>query len=394
MTIEFHTATKKDNKMPNQDERLHALDALRAIMMLLGLVIHTAASYMTTDLGQGWPLKDVNSTHLSFDILSGYIHGFRMPIFFAVAGFFSALLFFNQSPKSMLLNRIKRILLPLLVFLLLLWPINAFIWTYGFSVMEHSASPWQDTWNTILNIKTYLPENTIHLWFLYYLVYFSFFGYLIGLLQNRFQKTSLGLQSIYNAMMKYPLIRPIIFATLTFVFLLSIENPLPEQQGQFIPNWQAFIFYFSFYVFGWFLFGSKHLISTLPKHSWKLLLLAIPTHLAFMALNATGKTELSILCVIHALSTWLFVFSIFGLFIRYFSQRSQLMRFISNGAYWIYLIHLPVVAFFTIALLGMEMHSSIKFLIVFLSSLFVCMISYRYWVQSSVISVFLNGRRF
>ena len=380
--------------MPNQNERLHALDALRAIMMLLGLVIHTAASYMTTDLGQGWPLKDASSTHVIFDLLSGYIHGFRMPVFFAVAGFFSALLFFNQSPNRMLLNRIKRILLPFLVFLFLLWPINAFIWTYGFSIMESSASPWQDTWNIIVNIKTYLPESSIHLWFLYYLVYFSIIAFLFGQLQNRFQKTSSAIQSIFNAAMKYPLVRPFMFAALAFALLFMIENPLPEQQGKFIPNWQAFIYYLSFYMFGWLLFGSKHLIATLPKYSWILLILAIPIHFAFMVLNATGKTELIILCALHALSNWLFVFSIFGLFIRYFSQHSEVMRFISNGAYWMYLIHLPVVAFFTIALLGLDIHSSIKFLIVFLSSLFVCVISYRYWVKNSIVSVFLNGKRY
>lgn len=34
---------------PHKTERLHSLDALRAIMMLLGLVIHSAITYGTID---------------------------------------------------------------------------------------------------------------------------------------------------------------------------------------------------------------------------------------------------------------------------------------------------------------------------------------------------------
>lgn len=45
-----------------KSERLHALDSLRSIMMLLGLVIHSAISYGTIDYGADWPIKDSNTT--------------------------------------------------------------------------------------------------------------------------------------------------------------------------------------------------------------------------------------------------------------------------------------------------------------------------------------------
>ena len=60
--------------------------------MLLGLVIHSGITYGVLDYGNDWPLRDPNSTHLINDFIVYFIHSFRMPIFFVVAGFFGALL--------------------------------------------------------------------------------------------------------------------------------------------------------------------------------------------------------------------------------------------------------------------------------------------------------------
>ena len=105
---------------PPKTERLHSLDSLRAIMIMLGLVIHTAITYDTIEHGAEWPLKDPNYTHESMSWLFWFIHIFRMPVFFIISGFFGALLFYDKSPKIMLKNRIKRVLFPLVVFLFLL----------------------------------------------------------------------------------------------------------------------------------------------------------------------------------------------------------------------------------------------------------------------------------
>ena len=77
---------------PQKTERIHALDSLRAIMMLLGIVLHTAMTYSVTDYSPGWPYKDISATHLSNDYMHELIHSFRMQIFFVVAGFFASLL--------------------------------------------------------------------------------------------------------------------------------------------------------------------------------------------------------------------------------------------------------------------------------------------------------------
>ena len=64
----------------SKTERIHSLDSLRAIMMLLGLVIHSAITYGMIE-GYHWPLKDPETTGPFMDYLVLFIHSFRMPIF-------------------------------------------------------------------------------------------------------------------------------------------------------------------------------------------------------------------------------------------------------------------------------------------------------------------------
>jgi len=40
-----------------KNERVYSLDALRGIMMLLGLIIHTAITYGTLDFGEAWTIR-------------------------------------------------------------------------------------------------------------------------------------------------------------------------------------------------------------------------------------------------------------------------------------------------------------------------------------------------
>ena len=93
-------------------KRLHSLDAMRALLMLLGVYFHLSLAYVT--FGGGWA-TDVNSTSPFFDFFYGFLHYFRMHAFFLIAGFFGSLLYHKRGSKKMIANRFKRIFLPLIV---------------------------------------------------------------------------------------------------------------------------------------------------------------------------------------------------------------------------------------------------------------------------------------
>ncbi len=90
------------------DARRHDMDALRAFAMLLGIALHAALAY----IGIGWIVSDERAS-LGLGILVGAIHGFRMPLFFLLSGYFSAMLWRNRGLAHLLSQRARRILLPL-----------------------------------------------------------------------------------------------------------------------------------------------------------------------------------------------------------------------------------------------------------------------------------------
>ena len=103
-------------------QRYHAFDSLRAVMMLLGLVLHSAMGYVAFPTDRVWPFKDPHPSAF-FDLLVMFIHTFRMPVFFVIAGFFAAFLYTTRGANTLLRNRAQRIALPLACGWIILFPL-------------------------------------------------------------------------------------------------------------------------------------------------------------------------------------------------------------------------------------------------------------------------------
>ena len=123
-----------------EKKRYHDLDALRAFAMLLGIVLHGAISFFPLSI---WPAQDIHQPEVSvptqlvetlgqvgletprsvnlYEMLLHAIHGFRLPLFFLVSGFFTAMLWRNRGLKQLAKHRAKRILLPLAIFVPVTW---------------------------------------------------------------------------------------------------------------------------------------------------------------------------------------------------------------------------------------------------------------------------------
>ena len=96
------------------NDRLHALDALRAFALFLGIYFHASLSYMP-GLDE-WVVTD-SSTGPVIWLLSGFSHLFRMSLFFFIAGYFARLVYHRKGFGYFVRDRAKRIALPLLMFL-------------------------------------------------------------------------------------------------------------------------------------------------------------------------------------------------------------------------------------------------------------------------------------
>lgn len=100
-------------------QRWHDLDALRGFAMLLGIALHAALSFYPTI----WPVTDVTASADShFDDFVLAVHGFRMPLFFMLSGFFTVLLWRRRGLHDLLWHRTRRLLFPFVLAVILIGP--------------------------------------------------------------------------------------------------------------------------------------------------------------------------------------------------------------------------------------------------------------------------------
>lgn len=377
--------------LAHKTERLHSLDSLRAIMMLMGLVLHSAITYAISDWGGAWPLKDPGLTHLSNDFIVGFIHAFRMQIFFVVSGFFGAMLFYERNPLKMVNNRMARIVFPFIVFVLLLWPTVFF--AFGYSNLVFSGNPEALTkvlsnfsdWNILV------PPRTFHLWFLYYLAMITCSVVVLALVAKKIPAATGTISKAFNWAIQKPILRILVFAGLSAIVYFIMGASQVDTSTSFIPDFNTFIYYFVFYIVGWILFKSKHLLDTFKKYDWINTVLGI---ILFTILFFNNGLSYEATILLKSIMVWLLIFGITGLFIRYGSNHSARMRYLSDSSYWVYLVHLPFVAFIPSLIVDWPIPVTLKFLIVLVSTTIICYVSYHYLVRGTFIGRFLNGRKY
>lgn len=114
---------------PPPARRLHGLDALRAFAMLLGIGLHAALSFIPGF----WAVQDNKAGFAGpFDEFLVAVHGFRMPIFFLMSGFFTAMLWRRRGLGYLVNHRLRRIALPLLIGLVTVIPVMNLV--YGWAI--------------------------------------------------------------------------------------------------------------------------------------------------------------------------------------------------------------------------------------------------------------------
>jgi glucan biosynthesis protein C len=377
---------------PHKTERLHSLDALRAIMMLLGLVIHSAITYGTIDYGTGWSLKNPNTTHLSNDFIVIFIHAFRMQTFFLVAGFFGALLFYERRPLKMMKNTTSRIVLPFLVFLFLLWPSIIFTFDYTQAIFEGSNDALAKALSSFSSLEVLIPKSTFHLWFLYYLAMITFISVGLALVFRKLPKVTRSISKAFYWVIQKTVLRIVIFASISAMVYFLMGAYEVATSSSLIPDLNTFFYYFVFYMLGWLLFKSKHLLATFLKYDWLNVMIGVLLFLVYFLMNDALSYEAQI--VLKSLFVWCLIFGITCLFIRYGSRHSAKMRYISDASYWVYLVHLSFTAIIASLIVDWLIPATLKFLVVLISTGVICFVSYHYLDRNTFIENFLNGRKY
>lgn len=373
-----------------RSQRIRALDALRAIMMLLGFVAHAAPIYGTVNYGELPGLVNPIGGSRAFDFLFEWVHSFRVPTFFLASGYFGALLFYRRGALRMLRNRAERILLPLIAGVVLIYPLNAFAFVYSLSVLRGLVDPWNYAWAFVSN-GHFFPLRPDHLWFLYYLVTYSALTCGLFTVVRRFPEFEKRLYRLTAIVLSRSvtcllLLGGLIFANLVWSNEIALATTL-----SFHLTLKLLAGHYVCYFLGWMIYSTETL-SHFRSHSWGYLTGAtLILTVALWLPRSVGETWFIQQQVLRAFATALFVLGFLAVFLRYFEFESPSLSYVVDASYWVYIVHLPLMMFSVGLIHGYRLPVALKFVFLILLSAVPSFVTYHFFVRDKWIGRFLSG---
>ncbi len=390
-----------------------ALDNLRVVAMLLGLVTHGVLPYKSTSIGQ-YPIRDTQRSVIA-DACYFAVHDFRMQVFFLVAGFAAASLAERRGVAGLAFNRIKRIILPLLLAVPVITPLMHFLFTYHQVDRETGQVGVADGyvnpgvfWSELAPIEWAGPN--FHLWFLYYLALCCLPLLLCLTVGRRLIPVQVAIAAdetfrwFLGRWWKTPVLAVVCIPVLWTMSDWWIDTP----QG-WEPQSLIFLYYLGFFLFGAMLGRHRDLLPRFGRHWAAMLAIAnfvvLPTMLK-LTISGNWIEEESgsrtpawfvgwkaAAIFVGALYTWLSVEGLIGLFQRHFAGSSRSWRYLAEASYWCYLAGFPVQVALQVWLAPHAMPVVVKFLLVNAATFAVLLASYELVVRHGWIGLLLNGKR-
>jgi glucans biosynthesis protein C len=388
----------------NQGERLHSLDAVRAFALLAGIVLHVSWPFLPGLAGTSWALADPSSS-VALGVLFYTIHNFRMPLFFMIAGFFARVLLHRRGVWPFIRNRTMRILVPLVIGWVLLYPLiwAAFAWPVmkanGF-VLPRLPSFFNSRWSFPL----------AHLWFLYYLLLMYGSALACRWMCLRLIDRHGGLRRLLDhgltRLMGSRWMALLLALLPAYCLFLNAEwftwFGLATPDTSLRPSVPPTVTFGTAFTLGWWLNRHIALLRSWECH-WRrhvaegALLTAVCLILAgvtptYAAAPHNAHTLIYATCYMTA--SWSWSFGIIGVAMAYCAQPSAARRYLADASYWMYLVHLPVVLILQAAMRDQPWPWTLKFALNLGVTFAVLLASYQSLVRFSPIGLLLNGRRF
>lgn len=341
--------------------RSDALDAARAIAMVLVVATHAALSFMVTPIG--WAVQD-RSQHLGVDLYVWIVRAFAMPTFFWLSGYFSRAVLDAGGVRGYVRHRVVRILIPLALALVPCSLVLGWEWDWGRAVMARPG--------VAANIpklqSSELPVVLGHLWYLYYLLWLSLAGLVIAKLARAVQlriPASLGVLAVP--------------ALITFGVLAALRSLHTDTPLGFVPDLPIGLYMGGYFAWGWIVHGRPEELARYGCWAWRALAIAPVLLAVVISTLYRGLAAIEDAPIYASAASALFAIAMMvgflGLCVRY-GRPHRLLRLAADSSYWFYIAHLPIVVALQILLAPVAVPGLFKFAAIVVVTSAVCMGSY------------------
>lgn len=359
--------------------------------MGLGVLLHASLPFVPYR-------RDDTGGDLVLDHLFLAIHGFRMPLFFVLSGFFTAMLLARRGLRSLVAQRLRRVGLPLAASVVTILPLLYLSFILGYVALEVGGGVDQAeiTGGLLGEIGDAADEKggddgvLSHLWFLWMLLWLmAVMVAVVGvgrvvcrLAGRRFS----GASRLRWALLPASLLPQLLMRELVIG---------PDTSSSLLLAPHVVVFYGAFFAFGALSYGVEGRTPPLLDVArwWRpLLLVAIAAYpIAFVFEFERPDAVLS--AVAQLVLAWATSLGLIGLFHQTLSAERFAVRYASDASYWIYLVHLPLLGVPQGLLALTDWPVLIEYALLVGWALVIPALSYHLVVRYTPIGTLLNGKR-
>lgn len=311
--------------------RLSELDWLRVILIFAVFLHHVCMPFN----GDGWHIMNSESSKLLDDIMV-YFEQFRLPILFFISGVGSVILLSKVSAKKFTLDKVTRLLIPLIIGSLLIVPPQ----TYTENI-DKFQSYWQEFPKLALNFETN------HLWFIEYLFVFA----LLAIPLNFIFHSRLG-SSVVSSVEKLAKFKGGLFLLVVVLISVKIYFSLmfPSDDNK-IENLSSSMYYFVFFISGMIFIRNNNIWQAIREQRLcNLIILSLSTIIFYAYYYSPDLSEYlsldarwSIWWLVCCLVAWSALLTILGYAQYYLAKTPKWLHLSNELIYPFYIFHQTVI---------------------------------------------------
>ena len=315
------------------------LDWLRVLAFGLLIAYHAGMAWS----GWSWHLTSVDSIDWLREGMR-FVNRWRMPLIFVVSGTAIALALGSRSPKTFALDRVRRLLVPLLFGMVVIVPPQIYLERLYRGQFTGSFFDWLPQ---IFQGGAYPNGNVSwhHLWFLAYVLVLTF----ILLPYFLWARSALGMAALARAgqatarfglqwLMVLPLAASILWLA-----------PISYNTNGLIGDWHGLVYYGALLLCGAFLFGSPDVLASLNRQRWLSVAIGVVAYGTLYVFFFEGTVRPTItdavrpaFALLSAINTMAWLFAIIGFANRHLTKRPAFLDDATEAVYPFYILHQTV----------------------------------------------------
>lgn len=372
------------------ETRRYDLDWLRVIAILLLHLFHCAMPFIAE---WDWHIKNKETSYLILEA-NYFLSRWRMPILFFISGIGTVFVLNQKSIKHFILQRTKRLVVPLVFGMLIIVPPQVY---FERIFKGEKYNSYLDFYTSIFTTTVY-PEGNLswhHLWFIAYLFVFSILA-IPAILFFKSKKGNLFINKTADFSNKFGLIS---FGVILFLASL-LYYKFPNETHAFVDDWAGFTRYFLYFIFGAFIGVNSVFWKNLQNNRFRNLKVAffctiLTNYIRWNDLEPFWSININsiLFSALIAINAWFWVIAILGYGKRYLNFNNKMLQFSNEAIYPFYILHQTFIVIISYYVVQLQDDILSKYIFVTLVSFVLSMGFYVFLIKPYNTARFLFGMK-